>query len=84
MNKARIYVFATMGVILLASLSLWLVPDVQTRELMEAFYRRVVEDPKTPMAHALRAAQIDQLEHQRRNQGHSDPRTWAAFIISGR
>ena len=75
--------FAMAGVRSLV-MSLWLVPDVETRMLMGAFYRRVVDDPNTPMAHALRAAQIDQLERQRQNQGHSDPRTWAAFIISGR
>jgi CHAT domain-containing protein len=55
--------------------SLWQVPDRATRELMVAFYERLLEGE--PVAAALRSAQ---KEMKRRNP---DPWFWGAFVVHG-
>ncbi len=64
-------------------MSLWTIPDRDTRQLMETFYERVVEDPGGSKPIALRGAQLDAIARQRAAKGASDPRSWAAFIASG-
>lgn len=56
-------------------MSLWKVPDEQTRELMEDFYRRILAGEGR--AEALRQAQ---LEMKRK---YPDPLYWGAFICQG-
>jgi CHAT domain-containing protein/tetratricopeptide (TPR) repeat protein len=56
-------------------MSLWKVPDEQTRELMEDFYRRLLRG--TPRAEALRKAQLAMKKK------HPDPFYWGAFICQG-
>ena len=56
-------------------MSLWQVPDEQTQELMEDFYRRVLNGE--PRAEALRQAQ---LELKKR---YPHPFYWRAFICQG-
>lgn len=56
-------------------MSLWMVPDVTTRELMRDFYAHLVAGQ--PRAEALRAAQ---LALKVRNP---DPGVWGAFILQG-
>jgi CHAT domain-containing protein len=56
-------------------MSLWKVPDLQTQELMEKFYRRILEGQ--PRAEALRGAQLD-IRTQ-----YSHPGYWGAFICQG-
>lgn len=61
-------------------MSLWKVPDEQTRELMEDFYRRILgADGKTPQsrADALRDAQLAMKAK------HPEPLYWGAFICQG-
>jgi CHAT domain-containing protein len=65
-------------------MSLWKVPDVETRLLMEDFYRQVLRSPKISKASAMRQAQLSMIASQRKQNGQTDPRTWAAFIVSGR
>jgi CHAT domain-containing protein/tetratricopeptide (TPR) repeat protein/type II secretory ATPase GspE/PulE/Tfp pilus assembly ATPase PilB-like protein len=55
--------------------SLWRVPDEQTRELMILFYRRLLSGH--PRAAALRAAQLEL------QAAHADPFYWGAFICQG-
>jgi len=62
-------------------LSLWKIPDEDTRVLMEEFYRLVAEDPGTDKAEALREAQLKMISKSKEK---TDPRNWAAFILSGR
>jgi len=62
-------------------LSLWKIPDEETRVLMEEFYRLVAKDPGTDKAVALREAQLKMISKSREK---TDPRNWAAFILSGR
>jgi len=56
-------------------MSLWKVPDDQTQELMEDFYRRVLEGQ--PRAEALREAQLAM------KQRYPDPLYWGAFVCQG-
>ena len=56
-------------------MSLWKVPDRQTQELMEEFYRRVLAGE--PRADALRKAQMSI------RAGYPDPFYWGAFICQG-
>jgi CHAT domain-containing protein len=56
-------------------MSLWKVPDQQTQELMEDFYRRILMDE--PRADALRAAQLAMKEK------YPEPLYWGAFICQG-
>jgi len=56
-------------------MSLWKVPDEETRELMEDFYQRVLQG--RPRAEALREAQLAMRAK------HPDPFCWGAFICQG-
>jgi CHAT domain-containing protein len=56
-------------------MSLWKVPDEQTRELMEEFYRRLLAG--APRADALREAQLVIRAK------HPHPYFWGAFICQG-
>jgi CHAT domain-containing protein len=58
--------------------SLWIVNDRATAELMAAFYRGVLREGKRPVA-ALREAQ---LELRKQKQWES-PYYWAAFVQHG-
>jgi CHAT domain-containing protein len=65
-------------------ISLWKVPDQDTRSLMEAFYREITSGKTTDKAQALRKAQLQIIRRQRDQTGQSLPLGWAAFILSGR
>jgi CHAT domain-containing protein len=56
-------------------MSLWKVPDEQTKELMVEFYKRILDG--TPKAEALREAQLEIKEK------YPDPLYWGAFICQG-
>jgi CHAT domain-containing protein len=56
-------------------MSLWKVPDQQTRELMADFYRRILAGE--PRAEALRQAQLAMKKK------YPDPFYWGAFICQG-
>ena len=56
-------------------MSLWKVPDEQTQELMEDFYRRILAGE--PRAEALRAAQLAMKIK------YPEPYYWGAFICQG-
>jgi len=56
-------------------MSLWKVPDAQTRELMADFYRRLLMEE--PRAEALRSAQLGLKAR------YPNPRDWGAFICQG-
>ncbi len=60
--------------------SLWRVEDQATAELMQRFYRGLIEEGLRPAA-ALRQAQIEMLEgpHRRWRMPHA----WAAFVLQG-
>ncbi|MGO9690838.1 MAG: CHAT domain-containing protein, partial [Syntrophobacteraceae bacterium] len=56
-------------------MSLWKIPDEETRTLMEGFYRSVLEG--RPRAEALREAQLEI------KAASPEPRFWGAFISRG-
>jgi CHAT domain-containing protein len=56
-------------------MSLWKVPDEQTRELMAGFYHRILSGH--PRADALRETQLEMKKK------YSDPFYWGAFICQG-
>ena len=56
-------------------MSLWKVPDQQTQELMEDFYRRILAGQ--PRAEALREAQLAMKSK------YPDPKYWGGFICQG-
>ena len=56
-------------------MSLWKVPDEQTKELMVDFYKRLLSGK--PRAEALREAQLAMKEK------YSNPYYWGAFICQG-
>ncbi|MEG4419331.1 CHAT domain-containing tetratricopeptide repeat protein [Microcoleus sp. LAD1_D5] len=55
--------------------SLWMVPDAPTAELMQAFYQNLQKN--TNKAQALRQAMLTTMK------AHSNPRNWAAFTLIG-
>jgi CHAT domain-containing protein len=59
-------------------MSLWKIPDQQTQELMEDFYRRVLKDqPAKSLVEALRDAQLEIKKK------YPHPFFWGAFIYQG-
>jgi len=63
-------------------MSMWKVPDRETRELMVAFYRNVFDEGLN-YNQALRQAALAQLELTRERHGHANPFYWGGFIFSG-
>lgn len=62
-------------------MSLWRVPDDETAQLMEGFYRAL---KKNPPVEALRISQLGLLESLRAAGREPHPFFWAAFVASGR
>jgi CHAT domain-containing protein len=58
--------------------SLWDVPDRETAQLMQSFYRNLLER-KLPVSEALRLAQVEMWKHAESNA----PFFWAAFSLQG-
>jgi len=62
--------------------SLWSVKDESTSELMQVFYRNLWQKGMGK-SEALRQAQLDMLDENRREHGNGLPSTWGAFVLSG-
>src|SRR5215813_2066565 len=58
--------------------SLWDVPDRETAQLMQSFYRNLLKQ-KLPVSEALRRAQVEMRERA----GFNAPFFWAAFSLQG-
>jgi CHAT domain-containing protein len=63
-------------------MSLWPIPDQETKELMVAFYNNLSRD-KMNRAKALRQAILDQMRVTKKRYGISHPLFWGAFIYLG-
>ena len=63
-------------------MSLWNVPDQETKELMISFYQNILLG-KIRRDEALRQAVLKQMETVKRRYGKSHPYYWGAFIILG-
>ena len=63
-------------------MSLWSVPDLETKELMVAFYTNLISG-KYNRAQALRQAALSQKDIVAQRYGHARPLFWGAFIFLG-
>ncbi|HLA26546.1 MAG TPA: tetratricopeptide repeat protein [Syntrophales bacterium] len=63
-------------------MSLWSVPDRETKELMVSFYKNL-QSGKINRAEALRQAALKQRETVKTRYGHDSPYYWGAFVFLG-
>lgn len=63
-------------------MSMWPVPDNETKELMINFYRNMY-DKKLERAEALRSAALQEKKIVEQRYGHSNPLFWGSFIFVG-
>ncbi|MFH1122924.1 MAG: CHAT domain-containing protein, partial [Pseudomonadota bacterium] len=63
-------------------MSLWEVPDKETKELMVSFYKNL-QSGKMNRAEALRHAALKQRETVKTRYGHDNPYYWGAFVFLG-
>jgi CHAT domain-containing protein len=63
-------------------MSMWKVPDLETKELMVQFYRNITSG-KMNRCQALRQAALKEMEIVRERYGHANPRYWGAFVFMG-
>lgn len=64
-------------------ISLWQVPDAETRELMTGFYEDLAARKASDPSDALRQAQLALIARLRAETGEAPPFYWAAFVVSG-
>ena len=63
-------------------MSMWEVPDVETKELMVAFYKNL-QSGKMNRAEALRQAALKQRQTVKSRYGNDNPYYWGAFVFLG-
>ena len=63
-------------------MSLWRVPDMETRELMVEFYKNVLKK-KMNRCHALRQAALKQMKIVKDRYGYPYPLCWGGFVMVG-
>jgi tetratricopeptide (TPR) repeat protein len=63
-------------------MSMWKVPDRETKELMVQFYENIYSGGMN-RCQALRQAALNVMEVVRQRYGHADPRYWGAFVFMG-
>jgi tetratricopeptide (TPR) repeat protein/CHAT domain-containing protein len=63
-------------------MSLWSVPDLETKELMVAFYSNM-KSGKWSRSQSLRQATLSQKDTVARRYGHTRPLFWGAFVFLG-
>jgi len=63
-------------------MSLWEVPDRETKELMVSFYKNL-QSGKMNRAAALRDAALKQRQKVKTRYGHDNPYYWGAFVFLG-
>jgi CHAT domain-containing protein len=63
-------------------MSMWSVPDQETRELMTLFYKKWLGGAEKHQA--LREAQLEMREKVRKSKGNDASFYWGAFVLVGR
>jgi CHAT domain-containing protein len=62
-------------------MSMWKVPDRETKELMVQFYQNIISG--MDRCEALRDAALKQIQIVEQRYGHINPRYWGAFLLMG-
>ena len=63
-------------------MSMWSVPDKETKELMVEFYKNI-QSGKMNRCQALRQAALKEMEIVKERYGHANPLYWGAFVFMG-
>ncbi len=63
-------------------MSMWNVPDRETKELMVRFYKNMISGKMT-RCQALRQAALKQMRITKQRYGHPHPFYWGAFVFLG-
>ena len=63
-------------------MSMWSVPDKETRELMIQFYRNILSG-KMNRCQGLRQAALKQMQIVKERYGYANPFYWGAFVFMG-
>jgi CHAT domain-containing protein len=63
-------------------MSMWSVPDRETRELMVEFYRNI-QSGKMNRCQSLRRAALREMKVVKERYGHANPLYWGAFVFLG-
>jgi CHAT domain-containing protein len=63
-------------------MSMWPVPDKETKELMIAFYKNILSG-RMNRCQALRQAALSEMNIVRNRYGSTDPLFWGAFVFMG-
>jgi CHAT domain-containing protein len=63
-------------------MSMWSVPDRETKELMVAFYKNVLSG-KMSRCQALRQAELKQMQVVKERYDHTNPFYWGSFVFLG-
>jgi CHAT domain-containing protein/Tfp pilus assembly protein PilF len=63
-------------------MSMWSVPDRETKELMVEFYRNI-QSGEMDRCKALRQAALKEMKILKKRYGHTNPFYWAAFVFMG-
>jgi CHAT domain-containing protein len=63
-------------------MSMWSVPDRETKELMIQFYKNILPE-KMNRCQALRQAALMEMQIVKERYGHTNPLYWGAFVFMG-
>jgi CHAT domain-containing protein len=63
-------------------MSMWAVPDKETKELMVEFYRNI-QSGRMNRCQALRQATLKEMKVVQERYGHQNPLFWGAFVFMG-
>ncbi|MCK4487149.1 MAG: CHAT domain-containing protein, partial [Desulfobacterales bacterium] len=63
-------------------MSLWAIPDKETRELMVEFYKNIMSGQMN-RSQALRQAALKEMKIVKKRYGHANPFFWGGFVMVG-
>jgi CHAT domain-containing protein len=63
-------------------MSMWAVPDRETKELMVEFYKNIISG-KMNRSQALRQAALKEMKIVKERYGAANPLFWGAFVFMG-
>jgi CHAT domain-containing protein len=63
-------------------MSMWSVPDKETKELMVEFYKNILSG-KMNRCQALKQAALKEMKVVKKRYGHTNPLFWGAFVFMG-